>query len=487
VRPVLLVLVLFVASEASAQPPGFRDQAPTPPATTSRPASPSSGPASPSGGSPFLGGIPSGTVTAEPLALSIVDAIGRALQYNLGLLNAEQSIDRARGAHLRELADLRPILSGRLAETREEVNLAAFGFPRPAGFPIPTFVGPFNVFDARVYVTQSILDLRALNETRAETHNIAAAQYSYRSARDQVVLVAGDAYLQALAASARADSARAQQQTADALYRQAGDLRQSGLIAGIGVLRADVQLGTERQRATAARVELEKAKLRLARIVGLPLGQAFTLSDRLPDVPVPDVTLEDALDRAYKTRPDYQAALERVLAAEAARRAIVGEGLPSVRVNADYGAIGLTPGDARGTFAVAGAVNVPIFQGGRTRGRLLEAEADLRARKAEAEDLKAGIYYDVRSAFLDLQATEEQLQVATRGRELAAQQLVQARDRFSAGVADNIEVVQAQEAVAVSAEQYITAVYGYGSAKGLLAAELGGAEEVLRQYLGGVR
>jgi outer membrane protein TolC len=378
-----------------------------------------------------------------------------------------------------------PNLNGRLSETRQEVNLAAFGFPLPAG--IPAFVGPFNVFDARVYLTQSVLDLRARNETRAETHNIAAAQYSYRSARDLVVLVASNAYLQALAASARTDSARAQQQTADALYRQAGDLRQNGLVAGIVVLRAEVQLSTERQRAAAARNELEKAKLQLARIIGLPIGQEFTLSDQLPYVPAPDMTLEDALDRAYRARPDYQAALERVLAAEAARRAIVDEALPSVHVNADYGRIGLTPGDAHGTFTVAGALNVPIFQGGRTRGRLLEAEADLRARKAEAEDLKAGVYYDVRSAFLDLQATDEQLQVATRGRELAAQQLVQARDRFSAGVADNIEVVQAQEAVTVAAEQYIGALYGYNISKALLARGLGIAEDAVRQYLGGAR
>jgi outer membrane protein TolC len=484
VRPVLIFLVLFVASEASAQPPGSRDQGPTPPSTTtSRPASPPGG--SLSGGSPFLGGVPTGTVTAEPLALTITEAIGRALQYNLGLLNAEEGIGRARGARLRERAELMPNLNGRVTETRQEVNLATFGFPLPAG--IPAFVGPFNVFDARVYATQSILDLQALNKTRAETHNVAAAQYSYKSARDVVVLVAANAYLQALAASARADSARAQQQTADALYRQAGDLRQGGLIAGIDVLRAEVQLSTERQRATAAINEFEKAKLQLARIVGLPIGQEFTLTDQLPYVPVPEMKLEDALDRAYKTRPDYQAALERVLAAEAARRAVVDEGLPSVRVNADFGPVGLTPGDARRTFAVMGALNVPIFQGGRTHGRLLEAEADLRARKSEAEDLKAGIYYDVRSALLDLQATDEQLQVATRGRELAAQQLVQARDRFSAGVADNIEVVQAQEAVTVSAEQYIAALYGYGSAKGLLAAEVGGAEEVLRQYLRGVR
>jgi outer membrane protein TolC len=438
VRPVLLVLVLLVASGASAQTPGLRNQAPTQPATTSPPAS-FSGAGSSSGESPFLSGVPSGTVAAEPLALTIGEAIGRALRYNLGALNAEQGIDRARGARLRQLADLMPNIYGRLSESRQEVNLAAFGLPLgflPAG--VPALVGPFNVFDARVYLTQSILDLRALNETRAEAHNIAAAQLSYKRARDLVVLVSGDAYLQALAASARASSAGAQLQTADALYRQAGDLRQGGLIAGIDVLRAEVQLGTERQRVTAARNEFEKAKLRLARIIGLPIGQAFTLNDQLPSVPVPDVTLENALDRAYKTRPDYQAALERVLAAEAARRAIVDEGLPSVSVNADYGKIGLTPGDAHGTFTVAGALNVPIFQGGRSRGRLLEAEADLRARKSEAEDLKAAIYYDVRSVFLDLQATDEQLQVATRGRELAEQQLTQARDRFSAGVADNI-------------------------------------------------
>ena len=176
-----------------------------------------------------------------------------------------------------------------------------------------------------------------------------------------------------------------------------------------------------------------------------------------------------------------------MLAAEAARRAIVDEALPSVSVNADYGRIGLTPGDAHGTFTVAGALNVPIFQGGRSRGRLLEAEADLRARKSEAEDLKAGIYYDVRSVFLDLQATDEQLQVATRARELAGQQLTQARDRFGAGVADNIEVVQAQEAVTLAAEQYIGALYGYNVAKALLARGLGVAEDAVRQYLGGVR
>jgi outer membrane protein TolC len=439
----------------------------------------------PAGMSPFLRGVPSGTLTPDALSLSITDAIGRALEHNLGVLMAEEGVDHARGVRWTALSGLLPDVNGRLAETRQKINLEAFGFPLPAG--IPSLVGPFNVFDARVYLSQSILDLHAINDARAERHNVAAAEYSSKSARDLVVLVAANAYLQALAASARVDSARAQLQTADALYQQAGDLKQAGIVAGLDVLRAQVQLNTERQRSTAARNDFEKAKLQLARLIGLPAGQTFTLSDQIPPVPIPDMTLESALERAYAARPDYQAALERLRAAEAARRAIIGEALPSLRVTADFGELGLTPSSAHGTFSMVGALNVPIFQGGRSQGRLIEADADLRNRRSEAEDLKAGIYYDVRSAFLDLQSTSEQLAVATSGRDLASEQLTQARDRFAAGVGASLDVVQAQEAVALANEQYIAAVYGYNVSKALLARGMGAAEEAIRQYLGGSR
>ena len=434
---------------------------------------------------PFLGGVPSGTASAAPISLSIGDAITRALEHNLGVLTSEQTADHARGARWMALGELLPNINGRLSETREMINLAVFGFPLPPG--VPSLVGPLNVFDARIFVTQSIFDLNQINGARAAAHDVSAARYSYKSARDLVVLVAANLYLQALASSARADSARAQMDTAQALYNQAVDLRQGGLVAGIDVLRAQVQFNTEQQHATATANDFEKAKLQLARVIGLPVGQTFTLTDQVPYAPVPEMTLEQALDRAYKTRPDYQAALERVRAAEASRAAALATALPSVHVTADFGDLGLTPGDARGTFAVTGAVNVPIFQGGRTRGRLLEADADLRTRRAEADDMKAGVYYDVRTAFLDLQATGQQLDVAAKTRDLAAAQLTQARDRFAAGVTSNIEVVQAQSAVALANEQYIGGLYGYNVSKASLARALGVAEEAVRQYLGGSR
>jgi outer membrane protein TolC len=252
-------------------------------------------------------------------------------------------------------------------------------------------------------------------------------------------------------------------------------------------LRAEVQLGSQTQRTTNAVNEFEKAKLTLARVMGLPLGQAFELDPALPNLPVADISLDAAVAIAYKTRPDYQAALEHVSAAEATRQSIVGDALPSVKVDANYGAIGLSPADARSTYAVSGAVNVPIFNGGRTRGRLLEADADIRNRKAEADDLKASIYYEVRAAFLDLEATATQLALAGRIRDLANQQLTQARDRFAAGVGNNIEVVQAQDAVAIATEQFIAAQYGYDLAKGALVRGTGTSEDLLRQLLGGAR
>jgi outer membrane protein TolC len=199
------------------------------------------------------------------------------------------------------------------------------------------------------------------------------------------------------------------------------------------------------------------------------------------------MTLEQAVQRAYEARPDFQAALERVKAAEAARKAISSDRLPTIHLNADYGDIGLSPADAKTTFAVSGAVTIPIFQGNRVKGELLEADADLRNRRAEADDMKASIYYEVRAAFLDLQATSERLQVATKARDLSAQQLTQSRDRFAAGVANNIEVVQAQEAVAMANEQYISAKYGYDLAKGALIRGTGATEDTLRTLLGGSR
>jgi outer membrane protein TolC len=437
--------------------------------------------------SPFAGGVPDGMAVTDTLTLTVVDVVQRALRHNLGVLLSEQGTERASGARAVALAELLPNLTASASVSRRKINLEAFGFPLDASPLIATFpkiVGPFTVYDARVFLSQSIVDLRAYNEMKAEDHNLAAARHSYRSDRDLVVLVAANAYLQVMATSARAASARAQFETAGALHRQAQSLRQSGIVAGVDVIRAEVRLTTERQRTTAAENDFQKAKLQLARLIGLPVGQEFTLSEDVPNVPSPEMTLEQALERAYSQRPDYLAALDRVRAAEASRRAVAGEALPTFKLRADYGTTGLTLNTSLPTFNVTGALDVPIFEGGRQQGRMAEADAELRERRAEADDMKTEVYYDVRTAFLDLRSTEEELQAATRARELAALQLTQSRDRFAAGVVSNIEVIQAQEAVALASEQFINAQYGFNLAKAMLARSLGSAEETVKALLG---
>jgi outer membrane protein TolC len=433
--------------------------------------------------SPFRGGIPQGTLTPDTVSLSIAEVIKRALDHNLGVVLAEEGANGGAGGRTVALSALLPHVSGSISGARRKTNLEAFGFPLREEFP--RIVGPFSVFDARVFLSQTVLDMSALNEFRASEHSLTASRHAFRSARDLVVLVAANEYLQTLAAGARADTARAQLETATTLHQQAINLRAGGLVAGIDVIRAEVRLSTERQRVTAAANEYEKSKLHLARVIGLPVGQSFTLSQEIPLVPGPEMTLEEALEHAYRDRPDYLAALERVQAAEASRKAIQGEALPSLRLSADYGAIGLHWSDALPTFNVIGEVKVPIFEGARVQGRLAQADAELRSRRAEADDTRAEIYYDVRIAFLDLKATEEVLQTAMRARELADLQLTQSRDRFAAGVASNIEVVQSQEAVTLASEQYISAMYGFNVAKAILARSLGTAEEAVVRYLGG--
>jgi len=166
--------------------------------------------------SPFMGGVPEGAVSPQPLQLSIADAIHRALDHNLGVLQAEESVDRAKAARWLALSALLPQVNGTGSATRRTTNLEAFGFPLsrfPGAAGIGPVVGPFNVFEARVFLSQSLLDLSAVNDVRAESHNTAAEQHDYRSARDLVVLVSANLYLQTLAAAARAETARSQLET----------------------------------------------------------------------------------------------------------------------------------------------------------------------------------------------------------------------------------------------------------------------------------
>ena len=431
-----------------------------------------------------LGSVPTGTVSPQPLPLSLADAIERGLRQNLGLLLSSDAQLSAQGQLVQARSPLLPNLSADVREDAQQVNLAAEGFGKIAGqFPgFPLIVGPFGYFDTRAVFTQSLVDFNLLATERSSRQNAAAARLNYQDTREAIVLVVGATYLQSIAAAARVDTTDAQVQTAQALYNQAVDMRTVGVSAGIDVLRAQVELQSRRQQLIAARNDFAKQKLALARAIGLPLGQEFTLTENIPYEPPEPITVEESLEQANKSRADIQAALSQVRAAEQTRRAATAEHYPSLSIYADYGIIGPTPSTLHGTFMTYAAVHIPIFAGNRAHGDALVADAELNRSQQQLENLRAQVEQDVRDALLDLQSAADQVEVSKSNVDLAEQTLAQARDRFTNGAADNIEVIQAQDAVASAHEAYISSLYAFNLARVELARATGSAERGYRQY-----
>ncbi len=435
---------------------------------------------------PYEGSAPPNESPATLLSLSFRDAIQRGLKYNLALLLGNQETRTARAAELRARAALRPLLSGHVADTYEQINLAAFGFNfHFPGFSIPSIVGPFNVFDARAYLSQSVLDFTAIDNRRSAAESVRAADLSIKDSRDVVVQAVANAYLGILADDALIEEGQSEVNTAQALYRRAMDMRSAGLSPAIDALRAQVELQRQQTRLRGLRNNRAKDLLSLARLIGVPLEQNFVLTDKIPYAPLPAMSLETELDRALKNRADYQAAAAQVRAAELSRKAAEAERLPAVDVNADYGTIGPAMWQNHGTFTLTGNMRFTIFDSGRIRADIEQADAAVQERKSEEADLRQRIDQDVRNALLDLQTAADQVEVGASSVDLARQALTQAQDRFAAGVADNIEVVQAQDALATASETYISSVFAHNIAKVALARSVGVTEQGIRELMGG--
>ena len=433
----------------------------------------------------YQGSVPSGPATNASLPLSLAEAVRRGLQYNLGAAGFAQNIRQEEGRRRTELANLMPQVNTSLQVNDQQNDLAVYGFNFSVpGFSIPTVVGPFHYYDLRGRVTQSLANLTSLRNYRASEQTVKATQLSAQDARDLVVLAVTSGYLGVVSSAARVDSVRAQVVTAQAAYQQAVDRHTAGLAARIDVSRSQVELQTQQQRLTTVETDLAKSKIAFGRAIGLAPGQEFQLTDALPYAPLTNLNLEQALERAGANRADLKAAQAQVQAAELARRAAVAERYPTAELSADYGVIGPSPASSRGTFAVSASVRFPLWDGGRARGDIEQAGAALEQRRLEYQDLRARVDADVRQAFLDLNAAASQVAVAESSRTLAQDTLAEARDRFAAGVADTIEVVQAQEAVAGAEQDYINSLYAHNLAKASLARAMGQADQGIQQLLG---
>ena len=428
------------------------------------------------------GSVPAGSATNDVLRLTLRDAINRALRYNLGAIEGGENSHIARGQKLLALSQLLPQVSVGASEHVEQLNLATLGLNVPG---IPTIIGPFSYSSMDVNVSTTIFSFESIQRFHAARTAEEASKLNYQDVLDAVTLTVGNAYLQVIEADSRIKAQTAQVTNAKALYDQALDQLQAGTAPRIEVTRTEVQLHTEEYNLSVARNHYAIAKLSLCRAIGLPVGQQFELEDQIPYSDVAPPSLEEALKMAYKSRSDFRASLSSEKASVQTLSAARGERYPVIAANGNYGDVGPTFGHSHGDFAFQAGVSVPLFTGGRIKGDITQAEASLRQRKAEAENLRGQIDYDVRTAFLNLNAAKEQVGVAKQNVELANESLARSRDRFSAGVTDSVEVVQSEQALASANDQYITSLYNHNFAKLSLARALGVARASFDQYLGG--
>lgn len=428
----------------------------------------------------FSGSVPSQNVPPGAIQLSINEAVKRGLEANLGPISASNSVSIAQAQRGQTRSALLPAIGINASETVTQIDLAAYGFqfnpPPSLGFSIPSVVGPFSYSQAQATLNQSLLDLVARRNWKASQETERASVLSAKDARETVVLAVAGTYLQTVATAARVASQQAQVDNAQAVYNQAVIRKQAGTNARIDVVRSLVELQTQQQRLSSLQSDLRKQKIAFARLIGVPLDRELILTEPLASAEAVVPQTDDQLRAAYVRRSDLRAAEVQVKAAEIALSAARGERLPTASINGDYGTIGPNPASQHGVFAVTASVNVPIYQGGRLRADIQQAEATLRQRRAELADQRGRVEEQVRTALIELETATGQVRLAANNRSYANETLTEARDRFAAGVATTVEVVQAQEQVASAESDYISSLFSLNLAKLTLARATGEAE-----------
>ena len=435
----------------------------------------------------YLGSVPGPKMGQGPLTLTIADAVRRGLQYNLGGVAAGIEVRVARAQRLAALSQMLPNIYATIDETSAKVDLQTEGLSGAAlggSVTLPTTIGPFHYYRALANVDEA-LSLTAFHNLRQSQASLDAARMTAANSRELVVLAVGGEYLRVIADKVSVLSEEAQVKQSDASYKLANDQYLAGTKTIIDSNKSLVELRTEQQRLNGLRGDLQKETMQLARLIGLPAGQMLILSEDLPVQVADAATLDDALQAAFDSRPDLKAARLQLKAAAEARRASKAEYLPSLSVNGYYGLEGINPNKGATAYQVSAGVNIHIFDGGRVRSDIDQADANFSNLQARYDDLKAAVDLNVRQVYVNLQVASEQIKVAQENRTLAAETLTQSVDRFASGVTNSVEVVQSQETVAAAEQDYISTLFSLNLARIAFAQATGQAEQFIPKMLKG--
>jgi outer membrane protein TolC len=409
-----------------------------------------------------------------PLRLTLREAVQLALKQNPQVQIASLSLAESQEDHAIARSALLPQAGVEVVDRAARFNIyAQFGSKFPG---IPQHTGPFQFFQAGPNFSMPIFDLTLWRRWQAAHQGVNASQAQEITVREQVVLLVVSQYLSGLRAGAAVNAARSRVDLAQALYDDAQDLQKHGVGTGIDTLRANVQLQNEKQRLIEAETQQKVALYGLVRLLNLNPDQALELADQPSFFETPELEVNQSLEQAYKTRPEMRVLAARELIAESRKRGASESRLPSINVGGGWAYQGLSLPTVIPSYIYQVTVEVPLFTSGRIRAEITKAELEIKKVAQERDDFHNQIGLEVKIAIAQLEAARNEVDVANLGVKLAQQEVEQARDRFQAGVANNIEVISAQDALARANDNQIAALYRYNQSRADLAHALGQIE-----------
>jgi outer membrane protein TolC len=410
----------------------------------------------------------------QVLKLTLRDAVQLALKQNpqvilanLGVQQSQQDRNIARSALL-------PQVHGAASETVNRVNLeAAIGLRFP-GFS--QHVGPYRYEQASVNLQAPVFDLTLWRRYRASAVGIDTSRAQELSVREESVLLVVSQYLGSQRAAADVQAAQSRVDLAQAVYEQAADLQKNGVGTGIDTLRANVQLQNEKQRQIVARTQLETSLFGLGRLLNIDPRTRVELADQVSFFDTPSIDVNHTLEQAWQARPDLRQVLSQEQRAELELQAATDARLPRVTVGGFWAQQGLNSSTAIPVYTYQAAVEVPLFTGGRIQADRAKAEITIRELKQQEQEVRNRISLEVKTAIAQLASARNEVDVANLGIQLARQEVDQSRDRFQAGVTNNVEVIQAQDTFARASDNQIAALYRYNQSRADLAHSVGQME-----------
>lgn len=433
------------------------------------------------GAKPSLAQTPAQTtdpnqVSTEPLKLTLEQSVALALKQNttaqIAILQAAQAQQDKNISRAALLPDAELQVSD---QARRQNIVTGFGTKIPG---IPEHVGPFQIFNAGVGFGAPIFDLTLWRRYQAAKELAGAQQATSYSTREQVILLVVSQYIGTLRAVANVTASRSRVELAQALYDQAADLQKEGVGTGIDTLRANVELQNEKQLLIQAENDRDSSLYVLSRLLNLNPRQKVELADSLSFFDTPQPDMDSSIDAALTTRQEWKSIEQQIKSAQRSKQASQAERLPSLRFDGNWAYQGISSTSGIPVYTYQAGIVMPLFTGGRIHAEIVKSDLQLKVLDEQKADLRNSIALDVKTALLNLESARNEVQVANLGVQLAKEEVDQARDRFKAGVANNIEVIQAQDALARANDNQIVALYRFNQARADYARGIGQMEKV---------